>query len=115
MSDQTDLHRRWEVRPTLRLPGVQISNPLDQTLLDRVAKGLQQHTNVEAAHVWFLGGQHSWALTATILFAQPLSLGAAVEEATNLLAQAGAAAGLVADVAVEVTAEPGGVDPRTLL
>lgn len=115
MAGLADLHRRWEVRPTLRLVGVSVSNPPDQATRDVVADGLRQHPNVAFASAGLVIGLHSVGVTATILFAQPLSLGAAVEEATNLLAQAGAAAGLVAEVVVEVIAEPGGVDPRTLL
>lgn len=115
MTDFADSHRHWEVRPTLRLSGIPASSPPDQTLLDRVADALRQHPSVAFAAVGCVIGLHSAAITATIQFAQPLSLGAAVEEATKLLEQSGAAAGLMPDVVVEVVAEPGGVDPRALL
>lgn len=115
MPDLTDVPRRWEVRPTLRLPDIPISNPPDQATLERVADTLRQQPNVVAAHVWTVAGERHLAITASIVLAQPSTPGAAVDEATTLLAQASVVAGLTADMMTEVVAEPGGVEPRTLL
>jgi hypothetical protein len=111
----TGFHRRWEVRPTLRLLRP-LTRPLDRDkpLLDRVADAMRQHPNVEVPHVGITISQFSHGLTANIVFNQPLTPGAAVDEATNLLAEASAAAGLATDVIIEVVVEMADVDPRSL-
>lgn len=115
MPDSIDPHRRWEVRPTLRLRGIPVSEPPDQATRDVVADALRQHPSVAFAVVGCVIGLHSVGITATILFAHPSTPGKAVDQATTMFARAAADAGLTADMLVEVVAEPGGVDPRTLL
>lgn len=109
MAALTRFHQRWEVRLTLRLT----SFP-DQAVLDSIADMLRQHPNVVLAHVGIEIGTHSEGITATIVLTQPSTPGVAVDEATNLLVAACAAAGLMTDIIKEVVAEMADVDPRTL-
>jgi hypothetical protein len=110
-------HRRWEVRPTLRLT----SRLPDQAAVDSiiaslgsVEAALRNHPNVATAHVGLESSVHSEGITATIALAHPSTPGAAVDEATNLLAQACAVAGLTTDIVKEIVAQLADVDPRSL-
>jgi len=117
MAVSTGFHQRWEVRPTLRLT----SRLLDQAAVDSViaslggvATALRKHPSVAVAHVGLVSSAHSEDITATIALAQPSTPGAAVDEATHLLADACSAAGLTTDVIIEVVAEMAEFDPRSL-
>ncbi len=113
----TGLHRRWEVRPTLRLTSrLPDKAAVDSVIapLGSVEAALRMHPNVVAAYVAVGFGDQSEDITATIVLAQPSTPGAAVDEATTLLAEACAAAGLTTDVIKEVVAEMADVDPRSL-
>jgi hypothetical protein len=116
MAALTGFHQRWEVRPTLRL-----STRMDYTSLDSVfalfksiEDALRQHPMFAGAHVGGETGEHSDGITATIVLAHPSTPGAAVDEATNRLAEACTAAGLMTDIIKEVVVELADVDPRSL-
>lgn len=115
MSTSLESNQHWEIRPTLRLTAFRAPNFPDRTLLDGVADALRQHSNIAFANVGAVLGTDRVAVTATITFTHPSTLGVAVEEATRLLMQASVASGLTIDTIVEVVAEPGGIDPRSLL
>ena len=104
-----DLNHPWEVRPTLRL-----RNTADRAVLDAMQASLRQHPGVAEVCVGLERSEYSEGVTATIVLTQPSTPGAAVDEATRLLADACAAAGLTVDVIKEVVVEMAGVDPRSL-
>ena len=109
MTNTLDFYRLWEVRPTLRL-----RSDVERSVLDGIQASLRQHPNVTFAGVWGESTVHREGIVATIVLTQPSTPGAAVDEATQLLAAACAAAGLVVDVIKEVVVEMAGVDPRSL-
>ena len=109
MADIVEAHRQWEVRPTLRL-----RNTADRAILDAMQASLRQHPGISEAYVGLERSEYSEGVTATIVLTQPSTPGAAVDEATRLLADACAAAGLTVDVIKEVVVEMAGVDPRSL-
>ncbi|HEX9067354.1 MAG TPA: LssY C-terminal domain-containing protein [Ktedonobacterales bacterium] len=88
----TGLFRRWEVRPTLRL-----LTPTEKAslgaLLDGMTADLRKRPDVSFAAVSLQYGPQSEGITATIVLTAPSAPGAAVDMATELLAQACAAAG----------------------
>lgn len=104
-----DLNHPWEVRPTLRL-----RSAADRTALENIRAALRQHPNVANVWVGLESSTCSEGVTGTIVLTQPSTPGAAVDEATRLLAEACAAAGLIVDVIKEVVVEMADVDPRSL-
>ena len=110
MDALTSVIRDWEVRPTLRL-----SRLADQALLAKIDEELRNYISIASANIGFVRGEQSEGITATIVLAEPTTLAVAIIKAIDLLAEACAAAGLKMDSIVEVVAQPGGVDPRTLL
>ena len=109
MTNTLDFYRLWEVRPTLRL-----RSDVERSVLDGIQASLRQHPGISEAYVGLERSEYSEGVTATIVLTQPSTPGAAVDEATRLLAAACAAAGLVVDVIKEVVVEMAGVDPRSL-
>jgi hypothetical protein len=113
----TDVQQRWHVRPTLRLPG----RLPDQATGDRliplvggIADALRQRPNVAYANVGFTFYVQSVGISAGITLAHPATPGAAVDEATRLLSEACAAAGLATDLIIEVVVAPADLDHGSL-
>jgi hypothetical protein len=117
MSSMADCHRRWEVRPTLRLLSPfpdPISTDNVRRSLDGVADVLRKDPDVAAAYVGLAFSTYSQGITATIVPAQPSTPGAAADLAIRLLAETCNALGLTVDVIKEVVVEMADVDPRSL-
>ncbi len=117
MSRKFEVQQRWEVRITQRLAGELSEAAWDDMPLafKRVEEALRQHANAAFVTVGGSAGARHKGITAVVLFAEPLSPGAAIDKALEMFLQACAETGFATDVVVEIVAEPGGVDPRSLL
>jgi hypothetical protein len=117
MSDFTGVHRRWEVRITLRLIGDLEDAPWADAIpaFKRVEEALKKIPEIEFVNVCGVKGVQHRGITAVVTFAEPSTPGAAINRALELFVQACAETGVATDAIVEIVAEPGGVDPRTLL
>ncbi len=117
MQDFNDAQQWWEVRITRRLVGEPSEATWNDMLLafKRVEVALGQHSNVASVNVGGVAGATRTGVTAVIVFAEPSSPSDAIERALGIFTQACVDSGVETDTVVEIVAEPGDVDPRSLL